>query len=508
MKERETSTASVAISRGFSSTPLAKATKHVSDLWFPVNEGLLQQIKRSLAVGVFDNDLHALIKEVSGDYSLFFFCLRELVHLLQEEEPDLVVPSNLSPAKMLAWGGLDRLKKILSSDPSDISAHSFRGTHESQAKRLQEAMISATTSERLATHYAVDPEVAYSAALLRQLGLTLIAWNYPVIYQKAIAQQAMGISLDVSFMQMFGFSPTMLAVNVVRHWHLPQGLFQSIVEDPKDLAEGEWSEEEEVAAVARTVSKICRTGEALARANNPQTYPSAANDWEFARVEIERALGPQGMRIIREKFAENCLRYVNNVPHVFTPAFVLDPEVRIAAQRKEEMYKRNPEIERCRPFLRIKLMSFYETLRPFEVSRENIQELAREIIPACGFQEGVVFTIDPATELLVPQLAIGKTTLKRFTPQKYKAGALPTTSADALDGLVVEAFVQDSPLIRYSSPLSEPQIVALAGPLGYSQRVGVIYLEMRAAMFSGDEQQQTLHFRTLMQAFNDCLHLK
>lgn len=505
MKEREESVP--ATTPGLVSTPLAKATKHVADLWFPVNEGLFNQIKSSVRTGKFDQDLESLIKDVSGDYSLFFYCLRELARMLKEEDPDLELPANLSPSKMLAWGGLDRLKKILDVEVSDISSHSFRGVNEVQKARFQEAMVSATTSEQIAPSFDVDSDMAYSAALLRQLGVTLIAWNYPIVYQKAVAQLASGVSLDMSLTQMFGFSPALLAVNVVRRWELPKQLFHSIVDEPAGVMEG-WDDAAESAAIARTISKICRTGEALARANNPKMYPTASNDWEFARVEIEKALGPDGLRMLQEKLSENCLQYAAMVPHVFTPAFVLDPEGHIGENRRDEMLKRNPQIENCRPFLKKKLASFYEQLRPFEVSRENIQLLTREIIPSCGYHQGVVFTIDPATQLLVPQLVIGTALLKHYAPVKYNALIAGTDQHGRLDDVVAEAFTQDAPVVRVSLPARDPEEISVAGPLGYSQRVGVLFLEIRSASYHADEAIHLTHFRALLQAFNDCLLLK
>ena len=325
------------------------------------------------------------------------------------------------------------------------------------------------------------------------------------MYQKAIAQLPSGTGLDVALTQMLGFSPTLLAINVVRKWELPVSLFQSMVDDATQIAdEGGWSESDEVNAISNTLSKICKTGEALARANNPKFYPTAATDWEFARVEIEQALGTEGMKIIKESLAENCRRYVDLVPHVFTPAFVLDPVGKFKESQKETMLLRNPYVGQCRSFLQKKLITLYEAIRPQEVSRENLNLLAKDIIPSAGFAAGCVYTIDPASQLLVPQLSIGDETIKRFSVASYEAMERPPSDEEG--EVVAEAFKETNPIVRQKSGTGPTIIVA--GPVGYSQRIGVLYLEIRHAMFEDNESQHLLHFKAITQALNDCLNLK
>ncbi len=503
MKEREPPPSSPQTSTtGFVSTPLRKAAKHVNDLWFPVNENLLAQIQGSLQEGMLDGDVSTLVEEISSDYSLFFYCVRELVQMIREEEPELDLPQNLSPSRLLEWGGVERLKKILKVEIDEISPHSLKTISPIQATRFQEAMISASTTESMAMKYAVDPDLAYSAGLLRQLGVTLIAWNYPLVYQKAVARLIDGTPLDVTLTQLFGFSPSLLAMNVVRSWNLPKSLYQSMIDSADDIKEEGWSEDYEVDAISKVLVKLCRTGEALARANNPSTYPSAGNDWEFARIEIEQVLGAQGMNLVREKMRDNCLRYTEMVPQLFTPAFVLDPEAHISECRLQEMLDRNPYVDRCRPFLKKKLTIFYRGIRPFEVSRENLNLLAKDIIPSAGFNEGCVFTLDPVGQILVPQLAIGKSTLKEFTAQACAA------SADSEPSLLALALESEKPLIIRSPAQVEPIRVKFACPLGVSQRLGVLLLELRAAMYDSDTEHHLIHFQAICQAFNDCLNLK
>jgi hypothetical protein len=501
MKERHETTNQEQKEAG--SSTLEKATRYVNDLWFPVNQKILSGIKQGLEKGRFDQDIRALVAEITTDHSLFFYCLRELLRIVGDEDSKLI-PKDLSPTKMLEWGGLDRLKAILDVDIEDISPHRLRSINTFQMTRYQESMVSASASETLANKYALDPELAYSAALLRQLGVTLIAWNYPVVYQKAIGELAKGANLDLVLTQMFGFSPTMLAIKICEGWNLPSSLFKAVALDPAQTVS--WSEEQEADAIAKSLIKVCKIGEALARANNPSEYPTAKNDWQFANSEIKEQLGEKGIEIIREHIRQNCLKYSEEMPQLFTPALVLDPEGRISLFIQEEMLRRNPFINQARGFLKQKLILLYDNIRPFEVSRDLLTKLAKDIIPTAGFLEGVVYTLEPSQQLLVPQLAVGTATIKIYPTLEYS----PYTKSDTDEGVeraVIEAFRSGDLMTTRTADSSARAVVGLAGPLGFSNRVGVLYLEIGEMMYEDDTTQHMTHFRALLQSFNDALGL-
>lgn len=481
---------------------IQKASAHVNDLWFPVNDALLEQIKDSLNEGRYNGDVQALVKEISGDFSLFLYALRELSRLIHEEDPDISIPENLSPHRFIEWAGLERLEKILSVSSADISSHTLRAPTRAQSMRLEETMVSVSASQVLAERYSVDPDFAFSASLLRQLGYTLIAWNYPVVYQKAIVESTQGKALDVALTQMFGFSPSLLALNVVKSWELPRSLWASITDEMPAEETESWTDEDEVRAIQATLVKIAKTGEALARANNPTVYPTAARDWDFARAEITQALGPDGMSLVQERLKENCLTYLELVPHVFTPTFILDPEGRIAEYQLKESADRNPFIQQCIPPLAKELTALYAGLKGGEISRESLHTLAKDIVPMVGFGFGCVYTLDPASSLLIPQLAVGKASLKNYPPVDYSTG-IPVDAPVSLT-----AFQSDEPVFRSVLSSGNVYMVHVAAPLGISQRLGVVLLEMRQETFRIDTAQHLLHFKAITQAFNDCLALK
>lgn len=186
---------------------LRQAVDHVSHLWFPVNESHYERILAGLKSGVYDLDIDFLIQDVRKDFSLFMFCVRELS--LRAVSEGRTLPQDAAPAEILRLSGLAALRAVLSTELRKISIHSFSQSSESQTFCIRDAMIAASTAEVLAGYAQVEPLHGYGGALLfSQLGLTLIAWNYPTVFRKVMqGLEKREISdIDAAFSQSWFFS--------------------------------------------------------------------------------------------------------------------------------------------------------------------------------------------------------------------------------------------------------------------------------------------------------------
>ncbi len=476
---------------------LERARQHVSDLWFPVNTKLLERIRVNLSKNHYDSDIVSLVHEIKSDFSLFTFCLKKLAQILASE--GVSAPRVANPIELLEWGGLQRLKKILTTENKDISGHSLSKMSDLQMSRYAEAMTSAATAEALSEKVGLDPETGFSAALLRQLGYTLIAWNYPTIYQRAVASMKSGMKLDVAIAQLLGFSPSLLAVSVVQEWGLAPEIYAAF-DDYAVQSDDDLEREAQVRAVGDTLAKICKVGEALARANNPTIYPTARSDWQTARTEIEKRLGANGLDAIRDKVKDHCEVFIEQVPHVFRAGFALEPEIRIAQQLKHEVGSRNPYIERCPGETRNALEELYQRLDPSEILRENVSFLMREIIPGAGFNGGCVFTIDPTSMRLVPQTLIGRVMGRAVQ-------AVPYSQFEQTSDAIAEAYRTKGQVLEFRETTDGAKL-CICGVLGFSQRIGVLYLEAPKARFADAEEELQTIFKAFTQAINDCLNLR
>ena len=479
----------------FADKRLRRACQHVSDLWFPVNGALLAKIREGLRTGSYERDMDLLLGEIRSDLSLFTYCLRELSRLLKEER--FAVASLANPVEFLRAAGLQRLRKILDVNENTVSRHTLVTMSSFQKVRLEEALVSAATAEVLATDAGVDPIEGFSAAILRQLGHTLIAWNYPTVYQRALASLKRGADLDVEIARVLGFTPSILAGAIIQDWGISPELKASVVptRDAEEPVGGELS------AVARTLATLCHVGEALARANHPETYPTAQADWQFAKAEIGERIGDDGLAVIQERFSEVCISYVESVPHVFRGGLVLDPEVQVQKHRQGTLLDHNPYVQQCREDLKERLLQLYEQIAAGPVSKTNIRLLTHEIIPEAGFRGGCVFTVDPANRLLIPQLEMKPVRMRRIVPVPYR-------DFDDSGDVIATAFQCNAPIAQHLLEPREGVGGFIAGVLGFSQRVGVLYLELPEDAVDDAEANYTVHFKAIAQALNDALGLK
>lgn len=475
---------------------LRRACEHVTKRWFPVNRGLLEKIRFGLAEGVYELDLGFLVSELKTDFALFTLCIRRLAGMLAEE--GIKVPQALTPISLLQVAGIERIRSVICHESLDHSDHSLERMTPEQHARLREAMISASTAEVLSENNNVDPDVGFSVGLLRQLGHTLIAWNYPKTYSRAAAGIEPGSDLDVELAQALGFSPTLLAITLIRDWGLAEEINYAL-EDGKDDGAGN-AEEQQTAIVGERLREICRVGEALARANDPDTYPEAHSDWEEAKGYIFSYLGTESLKVIQERIKKNCESYLRHNSEVFRGIDQLDPVKKINAHKRVGAEQKNQFLKYCPNEIRKKLTELYRDLDPELISRENINHLAKNIIPLAGFTGGCVYIIDPATNVLMPRLRIGQMRLLDFKN-------IQCTSSKTVCSPVAAAFYCSTPIMESALPQDGGLISYIAGVLGDKKRVGVLYLEMPDVSLRSTDSNRLKCFKALRQALNDCLLL-
>lgn len=467
-----------------------RAATYVTDRWFPVDPETLSTIRAGLADGRYTDDTTAFLTDLRRDVGLYTYCLRELTGELRRA--GATIP--LSPHELVESAGLDTLQAILAVETSAVSIHSFSSMTPVQQQRLEEALLSASTAQALGPTVGFDGDACFSAALLRQLGLTLIAWNYPSVYTDAVESIGQAGNLDLAIAAILGYTPGLLAARVVGDWGFPAEVLQTL-----ELEESARADDEEIlgACAAPTIATLCRIGERLARAARPTVYPSAERDWRSAREALEARLGPDALRVIKAIFLENCAAVVRNCPTIFTAASALDDLHSRGTTRLERLVARNPFIERCEAPLRERLEALYRALaESSDVDGEFILALAHEIAPLGGYSAGLIYTPEPGVRLLLPRLTFGAPVTHPVEPVKLEVISDP----------VALAFENFGPVI-HEHPSPGGNIISVAGVLGYSQRVGVTYFEISAARYRSNTELYARHFRALTRSFNECLQI-
>ena len=461
---------------------LQRALRHVSDYWIPPNPKTLNKIQEGLRRGAYELDLGFLIQDLKSDLALFTYCIKELTtNPRYNQHRD---QSKSDPIDLLHSAGIRCLRDILNTDAKSISRHSLESAGQAQIDQLQANLVTVSAVEALAPKFEIDSLAGFTAAALRQLGLTLIAWNYPTVFRRAFQEISPSRSLDLVISERLGYSPRLLAATLIYSWGL-EGSFIFSVDDDKHTGEA--------------VETLCMAGEALARANNPERYPSAEDDWKVAQQLLHSELQAEDIHNIKQLVKQYSDDYLELSSSSFRRIQKFDPEKFIKASKEDYLAAKNPYIRTCPPKTRKLLTDYYSALDPERVQPENLKQLVKRVMPISGFSGGAIYTLDPGLNKLIPRIRFGTIELLQVREVSYSSYS---------DDIISIAFDTQSPLIDSQNSANGINLCRAAAAFGTSFRVGVIYLEYPEDYMISDQEADPLNvFKAFRQAVNDSLNL-
>ncbi len=485
---------------------LQRAMEHVSTAWLPPHEEVLCKIQSRLASGVYDSAKGKLTEDLKEDFALYMYCLRELTEQVDEAKQEQEAIKR-SPSEIFETADIEKFKTILDKSRSQISTHSLDEMSELQALRFRESMLSAATAEALSSSVDVNPETGFSCGLLRQLGLTLISWNYPRVYKRAVETLQENTSLDAGLKRTLGFTPTLLGLGFARKWNLSDDILSAMGEKKtivshssgafKAVTDSTLSSE----SAGATLAKICEVGEALARANNPEHYPSALSDWETAKEAIVNSLGPDGIQTIYDKTQERLTFYAARAPEVQGFAEAKDIKERIVdSQYAVRLLEKNHYLKSCPEEFQREIKALYQKFRPNKILKSNIEYLVKTIVPMTGFNTGALFMYEPEARALSPAVKIGEATQKKLRTVRIHSHL-------AQFDLIASAYSLKSPLREESIGDNGEPYTLYAGAIGTVTPIGVLYLECKPGESEFPGGDPMILFKVLRHCVGDCLNV-
>jgi hypothetical protein len=365
---------------------------------------------------------------------------------------------------------------------------------------LRETAIVASTAEVLSAKTNLDPDTGFSRGVIRETGLNLIAWNYPSLYSRVVKKLVRGQSLDEELSQELGFSPVTLAMRVLQ----PTSFHSSREErHPHDST---WE----------NYDRLCDIGAALARADSPDTYPSAENDWKMASDYLQKTVGSEGISLIKNKAAECSKEYKRTLNALFKSPRELNPERNIQSFKRQCKSRKNRYISQCPSEIQSALQSLYANLSDTQSTCDALEVLIRQIIPGAGFTGGCVFLVDPAAFALMPRTVFGNVKLRAverimlkqaFTEQQSLAFAGVASVSSCEPDLAATALSCAQPVVERHDDLHSLGITGMYASLGESKKVGVLYLEAPEAPDAAGDHQTMCTFKAMRQALADALRL-
>lgn len=469
---------------------LSLALTYVGNHWIPINNLLVSRLRSQIEKGFFAHDVELLVKEMSSDLGLFS-------RALSVAHDNGGLPNIEDPIRALEALGIPKLSQILTMIDESSKSHTIEDGSVTQKARIKEALMSSAAAETLAGSYSADSKLAQASALLRQLGLALVAWNYPDLYEECVAslKTSPQVSLEETIRGKLGFHPYSLALRLAEKWGFSQNATLTLI-DPESVAE----ERDIVIGVGRTLATICKVSETLARASAPEVYPFADLELEKAKEIVEKQLGKKGLKLIQERFSELCTEYVKVLPDLFRPAALGDAAFAEPIIHGDCYSEKNPFIPHCTSVLRDRIVRLYDKLGDSKDLPGVLKTVVKDLVPTARFTGCAVYTIEPLSFSLEQQLST-------ISADRKLPKLVPCSIEHTEASPIPLAWAALEPIVALAKSQAGESYMSLAWCLGHSNRVGVIYVELPVKVFEGSPQKNLIHFKAICQALNDSLGL-
>lgn len=484
------------------SLKLDKAYNLVTTHWFPYEPSTLNEIEGKLLAQVVEKkEITALLKK---DCSIFLMCLKELVEMTAGNKFNAWDKDVLC---FIESASIDQIKHCIKKIKEKPISHLMRSSTSVQKQRLSEMIVSSQTVDSLSNDDEVLNEVAFSCALVRQLGYTLIAWNYPRIFEAITSKVHTKESLDSEFVSTLGFSPLMLACTLLEKWGLPLPYMKAVQDRGSvKVSRAVNPVQESKKDIVTRVGNICSVGEALARATNPTLFKTAEEDIEMATSFIESFLGKGGVQMVlsssRERFESSSLE----IPFLLEGKSQEELDAKIKRKLKgANLYSANPYLDNLPEDLHDKVSHLYNDIIPSGPSYASVSVYAKEIYPVTAFSALHVYLFDPFERKLYPSLVLGKSV--SFSPRPYFL-----KTATGRSEILIEALKTKAPIIEDSASDDQDDLIMIASSLGGMDVVGVMYVEILKSNFiklsSGANADPLRYFKAFKILLSDCLGLQ
>jgi hypothetical protein len=467
---------------------LDQAISFCSREWIPFNPTVLAKIRDRFESGLYLKKRYLLIEDLKGDLSLFLYFLAKLPSLSRVDGKQGL------PAQLAALN-MEACSEIFSVASDTISKYSLASLEESQAQLIRYTITCGSAAELLAEKQGEDPESAFACAIMRQLGLALIAFNYPSIYKRALAETlAKGEgSLVESVANLIGYSPLTLGLRLLEGWYLGddvRGVVASESAINLNQAQSKWS---------RKIGKACHQGEAIAKADFSAAFPDEAKEWATILSEVEDELGSRAIDDINRRIEDRLFAYVEFNRSTFARSF--DPtaydEDTLVRERKK-MLEENVSVDELADELQKEFSVLYNKMQPRRVSVNALNHLVAHLLPLLGFDGGCVYLYRPKDLFLVPRLRLGSASLN-----SYKSVSLESGEASAR--AISESMTSNKPVIEQKVVLHGRILSHITWRLHEQKEVGILHLELGQEAERYTRKELTTIFFAVRNSINHAL---
>ncbi len=450
----------------------------LAESFIPVSPTNLKQAKEILKAEDSPGDRDDLIKKIKADPALFLYCVKHLNSLVDRGK------DGLDPISALKAIEHEKLQMLFDVSPKEISPHRRDRATELQALRIQHSVVSSCAAQTLARDVGVEPEMAFTTATFRQLGLHLISWNHQKAYSQAMIQRRRkGTDLEQEIKLILGFSPSEIGMQHAMKWGLKEDLRAALKVNPASL---------EGTAEIQSLRDLCEVSELYSKRKDPKNFPEAEKIWTKRKTDFEAVFSKESFQEIEHE-SNRVLKSYAQEGSAFTklPLFADEVASKSSAVIDElsKDYLHGADLEIKQSFENV-----YRLASDSAVAVEAIKVLVEQTIPKAGFRRGCLLLLNTTNFSLQPALRVGDMQLSVYNQFLRENKALFLSTVDSLVPL------------KFQGPgVNDDTATLVLGSILSTSHPGVLYLEL-SERARHDSRHATIElFNLVRQAFARCL---
>ncbi len=466
-----------------------------------MNTEILRSMLGKFKSGAYEKNRDEFTKDIKSDFSLFAHFLRSLGKLTQHSMRDT------PPLELVDKLELENLRKVLEEADEHLSYHTFDPRMKPQMARVKQMLVAGSVAEALGEKEGFESDTVLSCSIARQLGMMLVAFNYPRIYTQALQSLKPGSDdLEKNLKRTLGFSPTQLGVKLALGWStnpevkISTGQEELVDADTDPLMV--YRNSDEAHQRGEQLRKICEISDTVAQLTDTDHFPASAGRWNTVLIDLKRRLGTDALQIVEQRLNALSGSYAKLNTDIFD--FSISPEESVRAtnsQYSQKLFEENSFLKKVESEVRDRFKQVYDRIVMGQVSTDGLTVLVGEVIPSAGFVKGCVFLADANHRHLVPMLRIGRAQLSEFK-------ALNIEDSGKVSHPAVDALHVSTPIRQEGVVVSGEVVSHITGSFGNSSKTGVLYLQMSKALAESDRELSLTFFKAVRQCLSDCLALR
>lgn len=479
---------------------LDDAKEYVAKGWLPISPAIISLVREKLKSGEYENRREALIDDLKKDFSLFAWFLSKLEDL----NPSKKGSNPLKMEDLVRQIEISKLVEVFNKPEHDNHLHKRESALKPQTLALKQAIAAVAAAESAADHKDLDPTLAHMCASVRQLGVNLVAWNYPRIYSRALDHSSNGReTLDQALSKILGYSPLELGSELALKWDKTGGLAAFVTNDQEKLNNLTQDAKDQLGGNPSELLKCIQLGETVSKLVAPEIYPETVNSMPSIISSIESVFGRGGLEVLRKTLRDTASQYSGENSEFFSLDIDPDAVGHVArSQVAAKLVQENTWVAKCPQEFKERFKKLYGYIDRSSVSPTAINLLVGEVIPMLGFTRGCVYIVENTKMKLNPIMRIGDAPISRYR-------ALDCSASEKSSHPVIVALGYSAPLVQENVPVNGEFVSHVTGVFGGEDKSGVLYLEMSEKLSrSADRSEALLYFKAVRQALLDCLNIR